>query len=481
VSNNKNKGSDNAGNKEQGSATADSTSPAQSTPPQTAAKKPPAVDAKPEKSASKPASDRDAKAGKPSAASATGSTAAPTSKGDRIPAPKGPAPDLTESARSGSGSSGVAWLALLLVLGLAGGGGWYYLQNQNQQAALIDRMAYLEATTSKLKGAAQDKEAVRAAVDAHTSELDSRLASVESLTEQLVSRDTGGSGETDLEAFSQRLDTRLRSAEAQLRADNALQAEELQRLAEQMQARSDEPAVNINRNAWLLAEAEYLMRLANQRMIIAGDTVAAQALLTSADRILKQLDDISLLEARRALAADLAAVRSVPKLDVEGMYLRLAALIDQVEKLVIFELPDSSELGELAPADNWQERMQRGYQEAMRSLSSYIVVRRRDTPMEALMDPHWERMVRQNMRMLLEQSQVALLSGNQVLYQESLQRSLYWVAEFFESDEATARALTHDIQQLMDENIDIDLPDISGSLIKFDAALEKKLMLGIGE
>ena len=46
-----------------------------------------------------------------------------------------------------------------------------------------------------------------------------------------------------------------------------------------------------------------------------------------------------------------------------------------------------------------------------RKLSDYIVIRRRDVPMQALMDPQWEGLVRQNLRMLLEQAQVALLSG----------------------------------------------------------------------
>ena len=46
-----------------------------------------------------------------------------------------------------------------------------------------------------------------------------------------------------------------------------------------------------------------------------------------------------LIEVRAAVAADLAAVRAMPRIDVEGIYLRLAALAEQAGKLVIFELP----------------------------------------------------------------------------------------------------------------------------------------------
>jgi uroporphyrin-3 C-methyltransferase len=53
-----------------------------------------------------------------------------------------------------------------------------------------------------------------------------------------------------------------------------------------------------------------------------------------------------------------------------------------------------------------------GYEAALQKLSEYIVVSRRDVPIETLMDPQYEGLVRQNMRMLMEQAQVAMLSGN---------------------------------------------------------------------
>jgi uroporphyrin-III C-methyltransferase len=94
------------------------------------------------------------------------------------------------------------------------------------------------------------------------------------------------------------------------------------------------------------------------------------------------------------------------------------------------------------------------------------------------MDPQWEGLVRQNLRMLLEQAQVALLSGNQTLYHESLQRSQHWVGEFFETDEAAARAMSREITQLQDQTIAVDMPDISRSLRALDEAIEQRVQQG---
>ena len=148
---------------------------------------------------------------------------------------------------------------------------------------------------------------------------------------------------------------------------------------------------------------------------------------------------------RAAVASDLAAVRAVPEVDVEGIYLRLSALAEQAGKLVIFEFPEREAQPRGTAAEDWQARLQQGYAEALVKLSDYVIIRRRDVPMQALMDPQWEGLVRQNLRMLMEQAQVALLSANQTLYVASLERAQHWVAQFFESDAASARAMAREI------------------------------------
>ncbi len=368
-------------------------------------------------------------------------------------APSGQPPVSPAPARKGF--SAVAWLALLLVLLLAGAAGWYVMQLQQREARLVERLARVE-------GLAESRENALNEFDTRWQrELRSGLAEIE--------EDTGL--------------PELRSGLAELSDVTGQQARALSdldgRLGELRTELSRFSAAD--RDSWLLAEAEYLLRLANQRLIMAGDAASAQALLASADRILRELDDAGLHEARGALAADLAAVRAVPQVDVEGIYLRLAALIEQADKLVIFQLPEPEAGAVAAPAEDWQQRLEQGYHSALAKLSDYIVIRRRDVPMQTLMDPQWEGLVRQNLRMLLEQAQVALLSGNQVLYGESLKRCNYWVAEFFESDEVAARAMAREIDQLADLRVEVPVPDLTRSLAALNDAIAQRLEQGGGE
>jgi uroporphyrin-3 C-methyltransferase len=336
-------------------------------------------------------------------------------------------------------SSAIGWLALLLVLVLAGAAGWYLQGMMQREAALLQRLSEIEAAASRE---------------------DDRL-----------------------EQAGQRWESQLQQGLATLREESEGQAEMARSLEEQLSAvRSELSRFSANdRESWLLAEAEYLLRLANQRLIMASDTESAAALLASADGVLRELDDVSLHPVRAAVASDIAAVRAVPKVDLEGIYVRLAALAEQATGLVIFEFPEQASATREATADSWQARFEQGYEEALVKLSDYIIIRRRDAPMEVLMDPQWEGLVRQNLRMLLEQAQVALLSSNQGLYEASLERASHWVAEFFQSDEAAARAMDREIRQLAGLQVAITLPDISGSLSALDGAIEHRLQQGGAE
>ena len=84
---------------------------------------------------------------------------------------------------------------------------------------------------------------------------------------------------------------------------------------------------------WLLAESEYLLRLASQRLLMDRDVPSAIALIQSADDILADARGLKIFELRASLAEDLASLGAVAELDTEGIFLRLNALIGRVDVL----------------------------------------------------------------------------------------------------------------------------------------------------
>ncbi len=337
---------------------------------------------------------------------------------------------VAKPARSGSGFP--AWLALILVLAVAAGSGWVVMQGLEREKALQQRIAGLE---------------------------------------QLARGD-----KSDIVAVETRLQSSLQQANSELRQQlsaGSAAISSLERHLEQQQALIEGFSAS-DQDSWLRAEAQYLLRLANQRVLMARDPQSAIALLQSADNILRELGDPGLHEVRAAVAAEIAALRALPQIDVEGIYLRLSALVEQAGELKIFEAPERIAQAPVEEVENWQTRLRRGYEQALAKLSDFIVIRRRDVPMQALMDPQWEGLVRQNLRMLLEQAQVALLRGNQTLYRESLERARHWVAQFADTDEAAAQAMDSEIGALQQEVVAVELPDLARSVQALDTVIRQR-------
>ena len=338
---------------------------------------------------------------------------------------------------------GIAWFALLLALLAFGGTGYSFYQAPHLAAPEPADDSRVLALESQLQ------------------DLQTQLRSTRAANEGLEAQALASASETQgaLRALEQEYGRRLDALQA---AQNSAR----ERLAEYTAT---------DRSDWLLAESEYLLRLANQRLIMASDVRSAEALLDSADDILQELDEPELHAVRAAIATDLAQLRALPQVDVQGIWLRLQALTGQVDELVLFELPVRERSEPVYKPDaSLGERLQQGFHAALEKISGYLVIRRRDTPYEPLMGPQWEKLVRQNLRMLLEQSRAALLSGNQALYEQSLDNTRFWLAEFFSFNSTAVKALDRELADLRAQQVSVDLPDISASLMAMKSVVNSR-------
>ena len=361
-------------------------------------------------------------------------------------APVDPSPAEFPATRSGGGR-GIALLALFLALGAGAFSGWLWLQQQAREQGLSEREAALASEVQKIAETAEGaRRAIGEAIDA------SRQATLE-VSQRLADERS-------------RYTAQMAEQQAALKSLEASQRSQRQQLIELR---------STDRVDWTLAEAEYLLRLAYQRLLMAEDVSSAKALLASADGILRELDDTALYPAREAIATDLAALRAVPDLDVEGAWLRLNALAGRVDQLILFELPEfESSVEPVAEDAGWRERLGQGWRSALDKVSRYFRIRRDAEPYQALMDPQWEQLVRQNLRMQIAQTQAALLSGNATLYRSSIANVQRWVAEFFRYNEAEVAAMNEELAELADVPVERELPDIGDSLMAVRAAIDER-------
>ncbi len=217
------------------------------------------------------------------------------------------------------------------------------------------------------------------------------------------------------------------------------------------------------RNNWVRAEAEYFLQTANSRLQLAHDPDAALAALLAADDRLKALGDPTLFRVRQELATEIAALRAVPRPDIEGIAHTLNGLAARVDEL---PLDNSSPEGfssgdepaaELAPVDRAKAAVKNVF-------TSMVSVKRTDEAITPLLSRDEEFFLRRNLELQLHTARLALLRGDAANYAESLRTARNWLQAHFTADTAAVRGTIETLANLESEDIQPDLPDISRSL-----------------
>jgi len=257
-----------------------------------------------------------------------------------------------------------------------------------------------------------------------------------------------------------------------------LESQQLQQAVTDLQLRSNTQGRRLaelgstTRSDWLLAEAVYLTRLANQRLQTERSTANSLALLSNVDLILQELDDPDLTPARSALAKDITALRLAGEVDVEGIYLELSSLIYSIDQLSILSLPAQPQAGEQSSAQNAEASLSpqsvlAGFSQKVAQL---IRVRQRSQPIEPMLQPEEATLVRHNIRLMLEQAQSALLREQQVIYSQSISKAQSWLAQHFQLN-PSAQVLSGRLSELAKAQVVQQLPEINTSLEAIETAV----------
>ncbi|MDG1000785.1 MAG: uroporphyrinogen-III C-methyltransferase [Pseudomonadales bacterium] len=218
---------------------------------------------------------------------------------------------------------------------------------------------------------------------------------------------------------------------------------------------------------WLLAEVEYLIRLANQRVLMERDVSGALSLLSSADEIVEQTSGIAAYELRESLAYDIANLKAVSDLDTDGIFLSLSAMVSQVPELRRKQpelSPPTQIQVENGEAQNYYQQFLSLVNNIFGRVLNSVDYRRDGVAITPLLPPKEEYYLRQNLILKFEMAQLALLRNDQPVYQTSLSEAKLWIVKHFVETDPRTVALVIALDQLVEVEVDRSLPNISGSL-----------------
>jgi uroporphyrin-3 C-methyltransferase len=218
------------------------------------------------------------------------------------------------------------------------------------------------------------------------------------------------------------------------------------------------------RLAWLLAQAEYYMRVANAQETLAADPANALTALQLADDYLRDASDPRLSGVRKVLAGEIAALRRLPKVDVEGMVLKLGTLSDSIESLPRKQVVPASFSPTPAPADSTLQGWDRAMHTVRNQLLSIVSVRRTDAPVSPLMSDEAVSLLIRSLQLELQMARLALLRGEIPLLRTSLDRVRAGLEQYFDITSETGASAVALLDELAATRMPDTLPDVSASL-----------------
>jgi uroporphyrin-3 C-methyltransferase len=244
---------------------------------------------------------------------------------------------------------------------------------------------------------------------------------------------------------------------------------EIQRLRQQLADLEIEAvtAVSEPRFGLKVQEAGYLLRMANQKLQLEADPTSAIMLLEQADTVLSGSENSNVFAARQSIAADLERLENIKQVDREEIFNRLGNLATQAETVDL--------IGSMR--ENFSNRRASEYQpgdiktntdgfigQSLQFLRSVFIWQKWEETTVAMLAPGQDSLIKQNLRLFFEQSQLAMLMRDVKLYQRSLRQSLAWLQRYAVIDSESSQNIVTDISELSMINIKPDFPDLGQTL-----------------
>jgi len=220
-----------------------------------------------------------------------------------------------------------------------------------------------------------------------------------------------------------------------------------------------------DKNGWQLAEVEYLLRIAQHRLVIENDFQGAEKTLKAADEKISEIADPGLLPVRVAISDERVLLQARSRPDLVGIVLSLSRMIKQIPLLdlsantkKINQQDRASSFGADQVDSNapWQDQVVQFVKGLVKvepikksiSIPAVNLISALDTLEEKLKLAKW-----------------AVLERDQNQYHQLIKQSGELFKRYFDVNNNYHAEINAELERLLSLEIRPELPDISGSLI----------------
>lgn len=356
-----------------------------------------------------------------------------------------PVDRLLQEKKPASTGKWMVILALLLALAAVGASGWQWWQAWSSGMDGLSQqetIALLEAKQIRLANSVSSFQAQLDAAESPVdrgefSSLDEKLSTVEHKIAALQ-----GQSSEDIASIAA-VQGGVRSIEQRF----ATVESGLISLA----ARTQNSSVELE-----IAEIDFLLRAANERLQLFSDPVAADLALQSADVQIEALNDPLFLSVRQRIATSRQALASVPRVDRVELSAKISGLQSEIPSLPFRGEAIIEPEPELPQDAGWWESLKH-------TLSSLVTVRRRAPEDQSLLSLDDKDYLRQGLWLQFESTRLALMRNDAGTFAASLARVDATLEQFFENGSSPVQAMLLEVAAMKQVEIAPEMPDVSAA------------------
>ena len=216
-----------------------------------------------------------------------------------------------------------------------------------------------------------------------------------------------------------------------------------------------------SRRAWLRAEVQYLLSLANTELVLGRRWDTARQALTLADAKLRELANPSLMPVRQAIASAVQRLNAVPLADSEGLNLTLGNLASEVSGFPLKASADRSEF-ETGPVPiDKPPGLERAWASFKAALAGLVRIEKREVPVRRALTLREESLLRLSLELELEAARLSLLRADGAGFRTSVASAQRSLSADFDAADGGVRAALEVLAGMAEVTIDPPRPDIS--------------------
>lgn len=219
-----------------------------------------------------------------------------------------------------------------------------------------------------------------------------------------------------------------------------------------------------NREERMMSDVEQLLVIASQQLQLAGNIKPALLALQAADTRLQPFDSPKVVNLRKSINQDIQRLQNLPAADITGISLKLANLSQRVDQLALISdhRPTSAKL---SPASDFVSNpWQKLTKEIWQDIKSMVRIERIDHPEPPLLTPEQTFFLRENIKLHLLTTRIALLKHDEVSYKADLKAAQTAINLHFDVKEPLTENTLNEIKTLANTSILNEIPDIEQSL-----------------